>query len=293
MASFGYAGSIGPGEWVTVQKVIGCRYAIVEPSHFTLGATTSGITLSAGQAGGGGVFDEWLTSQAVALSRPASGTSWWLIVLRRDWTVGVSSFVAIPAGTSTPSVLPTRQSQMGVVDDQPLWLVSWPASSSTPNLASAIDLRLIGRGPSNYVATHDMVRSYFQEAGATLRIGRVDWVCTISPGGVLQWESAGVLGANGSGTNGSWHQTPDGLLICWHTITFPAKPNFDQDQRWYYPSPVPFVSIPRVTTTLQTTAPNNMNAGISAPGVYSTLITFNRSTNHATGVQVDAIGRWK
>lgn len=293
MASFGYAGSIGPGQWVTLQKVIGCRYAIVHPTHFALAATGSGINLSPGQAGGGGVFDEWTSSQAVNLTKPGSGTQWWLIVLRRNWTTQESSFVAIPAGTTTPTALPARSATMGAVDDQPLWLVSWGSNASTPNASTAIDLRLIGRGPSTYVATNNMVMGYFIEAGATLRVGRVDWICTLNSAGVLKWEPAGGLGASGSGTNGLWSQSPDGELTCWHAINFPSKPGQIQDRRWTYPSPVPFVSIPLLVATVDTNSPGNCSAGIDEPGVSSTLITFTRSAAYATTVRVGAIGRWK
>ena len=293
MASFGYAGSIGPGQWVTLQKVIGCRYAIVHPTHFALTATGSGITLSAGQAGGGGVFDEWGSNQAVSLTKPGSGTQWWLIVLRRNWTTQASTFVAIPAGTTTPTSLPSRNTTMGGIDDQPLWMVPWASNASTPNVSTAIDLRLIGRGPSNYVATNAMVMTYFSEAGATLRIGRVDWVCTLSPAGVLKWESGGALGATGSGPNGNWIQSPDGGLFCWHVINFPAKAGSNQAVRWYYPSPVPFVTIPHVVPVVDSDAPNNMNAGVGTLGVYNGVITFNRATNTATPVRVSAQGRWK
>ena len=31
MASFGYDGDIGAGEWVTAQRILGCRYAVLEP----------------------------------------------------------------------------------------------------------------------------------------------------------------------------------------------------------------------------------------------------------------------
>lgn len=293
LTSIGYAGTIGPGGWVDIQRTIGCRYAVLHPGHLRLGATTSGVTLTAGSAGGGGVYDTWDSQALVTLTKPSSGTSWWLIAIRRNWTSLASSLVAIPAGTTTPSSLPSRNTTMGVIDDQPLWLVSWAASSSTPDMASAIDLRLIGRGPSNYVATHDMVMSYFLEAGATLRIGRVDWVCTLSPAGTLKWEAGGVLGASGSNSNGEWSQTPDGLMICSHRMNFPAKPGVNQSQRWYYPSPVPFVTIPFLTATQETTAPANMDIGFDAPGVYSALVTFNRVTNVQSTVRVGAIGRWK
>ena len=192
MASFGYDGDIGAGEWVTAQRILGCRYAVLEPSHFQLGATVTGVTLSAGAAGGGGVYDSWETTQSINLTKPGSGWAWWMIVIRRNWTTLGSSLVAIPAGTSgTTPALPSRYTVMGDIDDQPLWLVAWPSSSSTPVLASAVDLRLIGRGPSNYVATSDRVREYFVEAGALLRVADVDWICAIGVGGVLGWQRLG------------------------------------------------------------------------------------------------------
>lgn len=292
MASFGYGGDIGAGQWVTEQRIIGARYALLGPGHLRLGVTTTGITLAAGAAGGGGVYDEWTTLQNVALSKPASGTSWWLICIRRNWTSGTTSLVAIPAGTGTAApTLPTRNTDMGTVDDQPLWLVPWASTNSTPTLGNAIDLRLIGRGPSNYVAFDDRVREYFSEAGATLRIGAIDWICAIGSGDVLTWVQSGVLGSTGTTTTGTFDQLPNGTLICSFTRVFTGGANDDQVYPWTYP--VSFIATPKIFVTPQTSAPQNCSTSVSSPTSTGANIRFRRSTNVDTTVDFMAIGRWK
>lgn len=297
MTSFGYAGTIGAGEWVIAQRILGCRYAVLEPSHFQLGANTSGITLSAGAAGGGGVYDEWDTTQSVTLTKPASGMAWWMICIRRNWTTLGSTLVAIPAGTSmsTPTALPARNTTMGGIDDQPLWLVAWPAASSTPVLASAVDLRLIGRGPSNYVANHDRVREYFKEAGATLRIGGMDWICAIGVGGVLNWVQSGVGGESGSVADGDYYKLPDGTLFCWQTRIFPPVTTGDKVRSyvWPYPSPAPFITAPMPFVTPLTEAPYVVSCSASSVGTTSMQVNVRRETAVDTRVNFAVMGRWK
>lgn len=286
LTSIGYAGTIGPGGWVDIQRTIGCRYAVVHPSHLRLGATTAGVTLSAGMAGGGGVYDRWDTESLVPLTKPGSGTAWWLIVIRRDWTSLTTSLVAIPAGTSTPAALPARNTVMGGVDDQPLWLVPWSSSSATPALASAVDLRLIGRGPSNYVAVSDRVREYFSEAGATLRIGGRDWQCNLGAGDTLSWVQIGTGFTAGSNSNGSWREFADGTLRCHHQLVFPDKPGKSQNLIWTFPKA--FAAPPMVKCTLYTTAPENCDIGVASRTASSVSVEFKRSTSASTTVLLEA-----
>lgn len=175
---------------------------------------------------------------------------------------------------------------MGVIDDQPLWLVSWASTQATPSLASAIDLRLIGRGPANFVATSDRVREYFAEAGATLRIGGQDWQCNLGPGDTLTWVPVGAGSSSGSTANGTWRISVDGTQTCHYQMSFPAKPGKSQTQKWTFPKG--FTSAPMMLGSIRSTAPENCDLGFSSISTTSVNVEFKRATDAGTNVLLEA-----
>lgn len=294
ITSFGYAGTVGAGQWVTLQRTIGTRYSVVGQSDLALGVTTTGVTIGAGSAGGGGVHDVLASAEPLVLTKPSGSTrQWWMIVLRRNWNTLATTLAAIPAGTGSaePAVLPTRNMSMGDIDDQPLWMVSWLGTSSTPTLATAVDLRLIGRGPSNFVANDFRVGQYFREPGALLRVGSTDWMCVIGAGGVLEWVQVGTGSGSGSNANGEYRKLADGTLFCWTTRIFPGNNGNTRDYLWPYPQA--FASTPMVFVTPQSSAPQVHSVSASAVGLTSANIHHRRTTDEDTRLNFAAMGRWQ
>jgi hypothetical protein len=84
----------------------------------------------------------------------------------------------------------------------------------------------------------------------------------------------------------------DGRLICAGTHSFPSSANVVQTLTWTFP--VTFVGrLPMVTTTPQTTVPQNVSMGINTLALGSVIIEFLRTTAAATTTYYQAEGRWK
>lgn len=188
MPSYGYDGPIAANEWALMQQVIGIDYAVATAAACKVVANTSGAQVAAGTIGGWGVLDLVAAPVQVNLTKPGSGTAWWMIVARRNWSTKSTSFVAISAGTSRPSVLPTRLTTPGVQDDQPLALVGWSSTQSQPG--SVVDMRVIGIA-GQQLAYDTQTLQYLTIPGRQVRIGTATWVCSINGvTGVVEWVTA-------------------------------------------------------------------------------------------------------
>lgn len=83
----------------------------------------------------------------------------------------------------------------------------------------------------------------------------------------------------------------DGTMIVRGRYTFPASANTAQVFSWTFP--FPFVGIePHVTCSPESSVPYNIAVGPSNPTLTSVDIYFRRTTSSATGVQLQAEGRW-
>ena len=201
MPSYGYDGPIAANEWALMQQVIGIDYSAATKDACRVTANTSGVQVAAGQIGGWGVLDVVTASQQVNLSAPGSGASWWMIVARRNWTTKATTFVAIAAGTSRPSILPTRLTAPGTQDDQPLALVGWTAGQSQPG--SVVDLRVIGIA-GQQLAFDTQALQYLTIPGRQVRVGTANWICGVnSTTGTIEWLS----GTTGDGARVTFSTT--------------------------------------------------------------------------------------
>lgn len=292
MPSYGYDGPITADVWAIMQQGLGTDYACASLAAGKVTATNTGIQVAAGVIAGWGVLDVITAPVGVSLTAPGSGQSWWMIVARRTWgSTKATTFVAIPAGTVRPSVLPTRNTNPGTVDDQPLALVGWAAGSAQPT--GLIDLRVCGMA-GQQVAFDAQTRQYLDRPGRQIRIGSTDFVCGVNATtGALEWTASDSSGSgtSGSGANGSWRKLPDGTLICSTTHTFPGATNTVQAWLWNYP--VSFVETPSFAITPGTTLPHQIATSVASEGATSAVIEFRRTTSTATTVRVMAIGRWK
>ena len=195
ISSGGYPGTFTapPSRWATMQQGLGLRYWVGSAASLLatpLQAGTRQLSLAPGDFGGHGVVDT-STGETVQLPVVASGTRYFLIVARRTWgATNATTIEVIDAGTAV-ATLPTRNTQPGVVDDQPLWLVPMTAGLSVPG--TPIDLRLIGGyGKGAFQANSDLVRQYATFEGLELVIGTTRWRRGSGGSGSAEWVASGL-----------------------------------------------------------------------------------------------------
>jgi hypothetical protein len=146
---------------------------------------TRQVTVSTGFAGGSGVLDEITADETVTVSDAfGSGIKYFLICLHRDWSANETTVKVITAaGTSLPSSMPTRDNNPGVVDDQPLALVSLAAGDAVPTVI--YDLRAVG-GPNGFNMSPDLAGlpnwiNYMAFEGYTIWTGNKSWRRIVDP----------------------------------------------------------------------------------------------------------------
>lgn len=176
VVSFGYPGTINPGvTWAEAQLGMGSRYWVHNFDSVRVIPKVGGsrdVSIAPGFFGGWGVTDYNSESVTVRLPEVVAGTEWFLIVARRTWGVDAASsettFVSISAGTSP--VIPARNTDRGVLDDQPLALVPLTAGQTLPG--TPIDVRALGVGKEDYLILHELALSYLAEPGVRARLGK-------------------------------------------------------------------------------------------------------------------------
>jgi hypothetical protein len=181
------------------------KYGVVGSSHWRVTNSTSGdrtVNIAAGTGWGAGVVTTSTTATTLSLPAPSGSSSrWHLIAMRREWggTGGEAAFVAI-AGSASKVIPSTRNSNAGVVDDQPIALVRVQGGSSS--VVEIVDLRVWGDGHIR----NELAMSYLTEPGAELRMGnRVFYADANGSWSEAQEEDSGR--ANGSFGSG-WGSHP-------------------------------------------------------------------------------------
>lgn len=136
--SYGYGDTqIDEAVWARIAPALGADYAV-------LGASDLAVRAVDGQAGVVAVAPGWAIAHgvlvyltietALTLQMPGSGSSWWCVCLRRNWSPapgGESTLVAIQS--TGPTVPVTRAANPGTVDEQPLALVQLTAGRTAPS----------------------------------------------------------------------------------------------------------------------------------------------------------------
>lgn len=291
MPSYGYDGPITADVWAIMQQGLGTDYACATNSAGIVTPNTTGVQVNSGVISGWGILDVIAAPVGVALTAPGSGQSWWMIVARRTWgSTKATTFVAIPAGTARPSVLPTRNTNPGTIDDQPLALIGWAAGQSQPTFN--VDLRVTGMA-GQQLAFYPEALQYLIRPGRQVRIGLTDYVCAQNPTtGALEWQvGSASSGTSGSNANGNWRKLPDGTLICWHEHDYPSAVNVVQTWLWTFPST--FAAKPHISITAQSSVPHVIDTGATGVGNTSAEIRWRRTTDSGGTAEVMAVGRWK
>jgi len=187
----GYAGAyMFNADWAKIQRGLGAKYWVDDLAALKVTPKTGGtreVNIAAGIGGGHGILDTNDATATVQLPTVASGTSYFMIVLKRTWGVTqASTFGYIAAGTSS-ATLPTRATDPGnTADDQPLALVSLASGSTNPVVVA--DLRAIGHGKDELLAFDERVLQYINWPGARVTIGEKQWFRRINiAGNAFEW----------------------------------------------------------------------------------------------------------
>lgn len=184
--SAGYDGTVDEVQFAgLVPKAGASEYGVDLAGDFAVTAVAGQdrtVSVAPGKAWGHSVVDVMDANETRALSAPASGSRWDMIVVRRDWQPpGGATTIAVIQGASTSAALPGRNTgQMGVIDDQPIALVRVDSGSTT--IGSIIDLRVWARN-GGVTAKSDLVLQYLSAAGAVIEINNV--VYRVRPTGTV------------------------------------------------------------------------------------------------------------
>jgi len=194
MISIGYDGTVDETPWSKLAPRLGSRYGVVALNDFHVTvkpAADRTVIVAPGTAYGMGIVDTETVNTEVALPLVSSGTQWFLIVLRRNWSgAGGATTVTYVAGGATAAV-PSRNVTPGTLDDQPIALV--PITAGVQLAGTPIDLR-VWNGAGGAFARDPLVMQYVNEIGTQLRIGTDDWTATINGSYVFEWKKKVTIG---------------------------------------------------------------------------------------------------
>ena len=176
ITSIGYERAISYAELGVLLAHAGTMYSVFQQDAFAVaaGAGTREVTVQPGRAYGWGVLDDSDTVETLTGAAVDAGSRWDLVVLRRTWTGETpgSSLVLIQGGPT--AVIPSRSTDPGDEDDQPLALVRFAAGQTA--VQEFIDLRCWGGDGAGFVARHKLALDYLTRIGSRVRIQGVTWV---------------------------------------------------------------------------------------------------------------------
>lgn len=195
ITSVGYDGTVDEVQWASmVSKVGGYEYGVDKPGDFavTQSAGTRMISIAAGLAWGRGVMDISDAAAVIQLEPVTTGSRYDLIALRRNWgpASGGPSELVVIKGTSSKAIPSGRQSNPGVIDDQPLALVRVQAGSAS--IPEIIDLRVWGRNGGQMYAKDDLVRSYLTSIGTQINVNGIMRERVVGANNTAAWKLVGA-----------------------------------------------------------------------------------------------------
>lgn len=184
--AFVNAGYDGTVDEVQFAKLLN-RYAVVGPDDFKASNTTGDrmLSIANGTALGPGSLNVGTAFSPIQFDAVTSGTTRWdLVVLRRNWqpASGTTTLEVVKGGASP--VLPSRNQNPGVIDDQPLYLQQVNAGSTS--LGTRIDLR-VWQGPGGAEAADKLALTYLAQPGAAVKVGQSLFRYELGANGVWAW----------------------------------------------------------------------------------------------------------
>lgn len=183
ITSAGYAGTVNDLQWAQMARYFGMAYAVKSAADLacTQNGANKNFNIAAGEFWGRGIMDASDAVVNIAPAVPAAG-QWFLIVARRIWATGITSFVAVASSTTTtttptapPTAYPTLNTNPGVTDDQPLFWV-WINAANTTTVV--FDVRVICSQGGGIVADLNALQANPGLDGQRLRVDslNVDFV---------------------------------------------------------------------------------------------------------------------
>lgn len=211
ITSVGYDGTVDEVQWANMVSKTGfSEYGVDSSTAFlvTQVAGTRMVSIAAGLAWGRGVMDISDTAVNVQLEAVTTGSRYDLIALRRSWgpANGGPSEIVIIKGTSSKALPSMRQSNPGVVDDQPIALVRVQAGSTS--IPEIIDLRVWARNGGLY-AVDDLARSYIASVGTEIVVKNNLWRRIVGANNTASWLNCGPV------NNIDWVSTTSGGASGW------------------------------------------------------------------------------
>lgn len=189
LTSVGYAGSVTSADWADLTAAFGAQYGVGGAADWkvtTVAGQDRTVSVAVGSGFGHGILDTTDAAETIQLATVGSGSRWDTIVARRTWATPVTTLIAVQ-GTSTRGISASRQSNPGVVDDQPIALVQVTAGQQLPT--SVVDLRC-WRGNGGMVAASNDALGYLDAAGSAVWVDGVEWVRQVASNGTLSWHRA-------------------------------------------------------------------------------------------------------
>lgn len=172
ITSIGYDGTVDERAWARLQASTASVYGVSSAAAWRVNAVPGAdrtVSIAAGVGWGQHVLDESDMNYTLQGDTISSGSRWDLVVMRRDWTAvgGGPSAFRLVKGTATRG-LPSRQTNPGTVDDQPIALVEFRAGQTQPG--TIIDLRAWAAN-GGLEAADKMALDYLNRPGAAVKIG--------------------------------------------------------------------------------------------------------------------------
>ncbi|WP_137843866.1 hypothetical protein [Microbacterium sp. 2FI] len=186
ITSIGYAGSVDQTEWArAIYRLGSCRYGVTSSGSWrvTPSAGTRVVSIAAGGGWGPGILDSSDDVETLTFASVPTGVRYDMVVMRRTWGGTMTSEFAVVEGGSSQS-LPSRNTNVGVLDDQPLALVKVTAGSSAVQVVN--DLRVWAMNGGAF-ARDNLVRSYLSDVGTVVQIGEALWVRRLNDALSAEW----------------------------------------------------------------------------------------------------------
>lgn len=193
--SIGYAGDVDETDWARYAGLMGSKYNVAGAADLrpTISTTLArGVRIAAGVGIGCGVIDT-ATLTDVQLPVVASGSRWFLIVLKRVWGATKASQITFVDAPQSSEQLPARATQPGVEDDQPIALALVAADQT--QVQQLRDLRVWSTA-GGAVAVHTTALQYLTELGTSVTIDDTLYVRRLV-GGAPAWFATDLTGKRG------------------------------------------------------------------------------------------------
>lgn len=197
ITSIGYDGTVDETAWT---KLMGdaarALYGVIGRGDWKVTAhptLTRGVSIATGSGWGQGVYDTSDATVSLAGASISSGSRWDMVVARRSWNgVGGNTTFVMITGTSSQA-LPSRNTDPGVSDDQPIALVQFTSGQSSPT--GIIDLRVWSGNGGGMYAADTLARNYNTQIGSRLIIDGDDWVSVMDSSGNQAWSRQSTMNA--------------------------------------------------------------------------------------------------